>query len=101
MIRRIAFALCINLWSFASTLALAADANQAGKVYRIAVLANIPTTTPDRVATWNAFQQTLEQRGFVEGKNVIFERRFAEGRTESFPALAVELAALRPDVIVV
>src|SRR5206468_6329021 len=53
------------------------------------------------IAVWNAFQQALEQRGYVEGKNIEIDRRFAEGRTENFPVLAADLARLKPDVIVV
>lgn len=42
---------------------------------------------------------TLRQLGYREGDNLIVERRFAEGRLERLPALAAELAALKPDVI--
>jgi putative tryptophan/tyrosine transport system substrate-binding protein len=47
----------------------------------------------------DAFQQGLRDVGFVEGQNVLFERRFARGDYERLPALAAELLALRVDVL--
>src|SRR5262249_10262185 len=47
----------------------------------------------------DAFQQGLRDAGFVEGQNVLFERRFARGDYERLPALAAELLALRVDVL--
>jgi hypothetical protein len=57
---------------------LSARAQQAGKVYRIGFLANDPAI-PTQPAG-EAFLDGLRESGFVEGKNVIIERRFAEGR---------------------
>ncbi len=42
----------------------------------------------------------MRDLGYVEGQNVVFERRWAEGRNERFPTLVAELVALNPDVIV-
>jgi putative tryptophan/tyrosine transport system substrate-binding protein len=50
---------------------------------------------------FDAFQQGLSDLGYVEGKNIVIEARFAEGRYERFPDLFAELAALRVDVIAV
>ena len=80
---------------------LAADAQQAGKVYRIGFLSPgfAPTpATPDR--TLEALWQRLRELGYVEGVNVVIESRFAEGRLERLPALAAELVRLNPDIIV-
>src|SRR5438876_12238406 len=101
MIGKAVLAFAAILCLSGSDLALTAEPVQTGKVFRIAVLLNIPPTTPDTIAVWNAFQQTLEERGYVEGKNIEFDRRFAEGRTENFPLLAADLMRLKPDVIVV
>jgi len=46
------------------------------------------------------FSQSLRELGYVEGRNVTLEIRYAEGRTERFPALAAELANLKVDVLV-
>ena len=57
---------------------LAVRAQQNGKIYRIGFLANDPTI-PTQPAG-QAFVDGLRESGFIEGKNVIIERRFAEGR---------------------
>jgi putative ABC transport system substrate-binding protein len=101
MIRKVVFAFTTVLCLSANNVALTAESLQAGKLFRVAVLLNIPPTTPDTIAVWNAFQQTLEERGYIEGKNIEFDRRFAEGRTENFPLLAADLMRLKPDIIVV
>src|SRR5271165_7088688 len=66
----------ITLFGAAATWPLAARAEQAGKVYRIGFLANDPTI-PTQPAG-QAFLDGLRENGFVEGKNIIIERRFAE-----------------------
>jgi putative ABC transport system substrate-binding protein len=48
----------------------------------------------------DAFLQGLRDLGYVEGRNVVIEYRFAEGKLERYPALAAELVALKVDVIV-
>jgi putative ABC transport system substrate-binding protein len=47
----------------------------------------------------DTFRQTLNDLGYVEGKNVRFEHRYAKGRNERFPELANELVGLKADVI--
>jgi putative ABC transport system substrate-binding protein len=49
---------------------------------------------------WTAFVDALRERGWVEGQNIVFERRYAQGRVERFDELAVELIRLRVDVLV-
>jgi putative ABC transport system substrate-binding protein len=75
---------------------LAADAQQAAKVYRIGYLGNVPTPP----ALWEAFVRGLRELGWVEGQNMIIERRNAEGRYERLPDLATDLVRLRVDIIV-
>jgi putative tryptophan/tyrosine transport system substrate-binding protein len=77
---------------------LAARAQQAGKTYRIGFLANDPTI-PTQPAG-QAFLEGLRESGFIEGKNIIIERRFAEGRLDRYADLAAELVHLGVDVIV-
>jgi putative ABC transport system substrate-binding protein len=69
------------------------------KMYRVGVLNAGPSSviTPQS----EAFEQGLRQEGFVEGRNLIFEHRFAEGNLERLPAMAAELAGMNVDVIVV
>ena len=71
---------------------LAAEAQQAGKVYRIAVLGLTPTD-PSLNA---AFKQGLGQFGYTEGKNIVIEYRDADGQPERLSQLA---AQLKVDVI--
>ena len=77
---------------------LAARAQRPGRVYRIGFLANDPTI-PTQPAG-EAFLAGLRDSGFVEGRNIVIDRRFAEGRIERYSALVAELATLGPDVIV-
>jgi putative ABC transport system substrate-binding protein len=75
---------------------LAVEAQPAARVYRIGFVSPIsPGPTID------AFRQGLKEVGYVEGKNVIVEARFAEGRSERLPVLIAELIRLKVDVLVV
>jgi hypothetical protein len=66
---------------------------QSGKVYRIGFLsAGSPSTHGPRV---EAFRAGLRDLGYVEGKNILMEYRWAEGRSDRLPALAAELAPQR------
>jgi putative ABC transport system substrate-binding protein len=74
---------------------LAARAQQPGKVSRIGYL------SPGRAAPRDeAFRQRLQELGWVEGKNILVEYRFAEGKFDQLRALAEELVRLDVDVIV-
>jgi putative ABC transport system substrate-binding protein len=93
-------ALCIGLVG----APLAAQAQRTGKVYRIGVLfegtplAEMARAEP-RSAIFRAFLHELRDLGYVEGQNVVIERRSAEGRPERLPMLAAELVRLNVDVI--
>jgi ABC-type uncharacterized transport system substrate-binding protein len=77
---------------------LAAGAQQTGKVYRVGcILAAAPNEVGHLI---KALDEGLRELGYVEGRNVVFERRFAEGRHERLPALAAELIQLKVDVLV-
>ena len=75
---------------------LTVEAQQAGKVYRIGVLAGTPPDAP----RWSPFREGLRQLGYIEGQNMAFEWRISGGKAERFPELAAELARLKVDVIV-
>jgi putative ABC transport system substrate-binding protein len=79
------------------TAPLAAQGQQAGKVYRIGVL--VGGSRPDSVQVREAFRQGLLDLGYVEGRNVIIEYRFADGRLDRFPQFATELVRVKVDVI--
>ena len=79
---------------------LTADAQQPGKVWRIGFLGTGSPTTPEQ-RSGDPFLQELQARGYVEGRNLAFERRDAQGRPERLPALAAELVQLNVDVILV
>jgi putative ABC transport system substrate-binding protein len=79
-------------------VALGAAAQTPPKAYRIGY---IQTATPEEQAhLTKAFEDAMRELGYVEGRNVVFERRFALGRQERLPQLAAELVGLGVDVIV-
>ena len=92
----------IFLTALAGLLAapLDADTQQAGKVYRIGWLGSVPPTTPEISRSWEAFLNGLRELGYVEGKNILIERRFHQGHFTRLPQLAAELVALKVDLIV-
>jgi putative ABC transport system substrate-binding protein len=76
---------------------LAAEAQPPGQVYRIGFL----STTPLPARVWDALLDGLRERGYSEGQNLVFERRFSEGKAERFPEFAAEMVQLRVDLIIV
>jgi putative ABC transport system substrate-binding protein len=77
---------------------LAARAQLAGKVYRIGFLSAGAEVGPPRL--WFIFVNGLREAGWIEGKNIVFDRRYAENRLDRLPELATELVRLDVDVIV-
>ncbi len=75
---------------------VAAEAQEAAKVARIGVLSS--GSPPDPFV--EAFKQGLRELGYVEGRNIRIEYRWAEGRNERLPGLAADLVRLKVDVIV-
>jgi putative tryptophan/tyrosine transport system substrate-binding protein len=78
---------------------LAAEGQQAGKVYRIGTISISPQDRAGHVI--KAFEEALRELGYLEGQNVVFEHRFAGGSTEPLARLAAELVRLKVDVILV
>jgi ABC-type uncharacterized transport system substrate-binding protein len=73
-------------------------AQPAARVLRIATLEDGSEKT--RRHYWNLFRTRLRELGRVEGKDFVFERRYSGEASERLPALAAELAALKPDILV-
>jgi putative ABC transport system substrate-binding protein len=79
-------------------VAIMAEAQQTGKVPRIAYLTVAPLSA--NVARVEAFRQGLRELGYVEGKNIVIEWRSGEGKLESEGELVAEAVRLKVDVIV-
>src|SRR3972149_1326843 len=77
---------------------LAADAQQAAKVPRIGFLGNSTAALEENLV--GPFREGLHDLGYEQGRNVLIEYRWAEGKYERFPTLIAELIALKVDVIV-
>jgi putative ABC transport system substrate-binding protein len=86
--------LCAMLLVFCSS----AQAQQAGKIFHIGVLDS--STASGMAALFEAFRQELSKLGWIEGKNITIEYRFAEQKNERLPELAAELVRLKVDLIV-
>jgi putative tryptophan/tyrosine transport system substrate-binding protein len=81
-------------------LTLPAMAQPAGKVWRIGFLGPTSATSPVWIARVEQLKAGLRELGYVEGKNVAIEYRWADGKLERLPTLAAELVRLKPDVLV-
>jgi putative ABC transport system substrate-binding protein len=79
---------------------LAAEAQPAGKVYRLGILSPAPVPDPAVATIPNLVPMALRELGYVEGGNLVIERRFAEGKLDRLRGLAQELVQLRVEVIV-
>jgi putative tryptophan/tyrosine transport system substrate-binding protein len=79
-------------------VAVIADAQQTRKIPRIGFLnATSPSAVSDRI---ESFRQGLRELGYVEGKNIVIEWRYAERKPDRLTALAAELVGLKVDIIV-
>jgi len=85
----------ITLLGGATAWPFAARGQQSNKVFKIGFIATggVPLYT-------NAFHDALQNLGWIEGKNVVYESRYAENRLDRLPELAAELLRLNVDVIV-
>ncbi len=79
-----------------------AQAQESTKVYRIGFLAfgHRPVGSAVAASPLVAFRQSLRDLGYVEGRNLILDERWAETHLDRLPVLAAELVGLKPDVIV-
>jgi ABC-type uncharacterized transport system substrate-binding protein len=79
---------------------LAAEGQQADRIYRIGILGNVPLSDPGSARLWGAFADGLRDLGYVDGRNIRIEHLSSEGRYERLPALAADLVRLKVDIIV-
>ena len=78
-----------------------AEAQQTKKVPRIGFLSGRATPTPTNPdPSADAFQQGLRDLGYIEGKNIVVEYRYVEGKSEHYPTFVAELVQLKVDVLV-
>jgi putative ABC transport system substrate-binding protein len=85
-----------TLWA-----ALPSLAQQQAKVWRVGILAaSSRPASLDTHYSYGSFLKGMRELGWIEGKNVSYETRWAEGKYERLPGLAAELVQSKPDVIV-
>jgi putative ABC transport system substrate-binding protein len=86
----------------ALVLPIAAHAQKIeGKVYRVGIIGFTANSTPEDERTWAAFVGRLRELGFAEGRNLVIEQRYAEGRNERYSEFAADMLAMKADVVVV
>ena len=78
---------------------LAAEAQQAGRIWRIGLL-DYGSPDPARLAWWRAFQDRLRELGYVEGLNVVFRPRWGNGQVSRLQGLVTELVDAKVDILV-
>jgi len=88
----------LTLCAMLFALYLPADAQQTGKIPRIGFLDN--STASGSAVSLEAFRQEMSKLGWIEGKNITIEYRFAEQKLERLPELAADLVRLKVDLIV-
>lgn len=74
-------------------------AQKPGRVYRIGILGTAAPTPDNLRITLDPFRQSLRERGWIEGQNIVIEERWAEGKSERYPEVAAALVRLKVDVI--
>ena len=81
---------------------LAAEAQQPAKLYRLGYLFEGGQSDPGSTlaSPVRAFEETLRELGYVEGSNLVIDRRYAEFKYDRLPELAADMVRLKPDVIV-
>jgi putative ABC transport system substrate-binding protein len=82
------------------TWPLCAYAQQADRMRRVGILMPLRESDPQSQSRLAVFSQTLRQIGWIEGKTIVFEKRFSDGDPARLPALAAELVHANVDVIV-
>src|SRR5262245_13828724 len=90
--------LALNFCVMLFALCVSVDAQQTGKVARIGFLD--ASTASGMAGFLEAFRQELSKLGWIEGKNITIEYRFAEQKRERVPELAADLVRLKVNLIV-
>jgi putative tryptophan/tyrosine transport system substrate-binding protein len=89
----------LTLCAMLFALCVSAHAQQQGKIFRIGYVDS--STASDSTVRLEAFLREMRKLGWIEGKNIAIEYRYAEGKRDRFPELAAELVRLKVDLIVV
>ena len=90
--------LVIVLGALSAGLVRAQPAERAGKTMRVGILSAAKRSAVD-VGTNKIFVDAMRELGWVEGRNILYDRAYVEGDEKRFPALAAELVARSPDLI--
>ena len=94
--RRRAFITLLGGAALALSSPLAAHAQDSGRMRRVAILSGGPQDNADAKAQLEAFRRTMSDLGWVEGKTIRLEERFAAGDIQQMRAAAQELIAQQP-----
>jgi putative ABC transport system substrate-binding protein len=73
-----------------------AEAQQAKKIPRLGILS---ARSPGSLASFDALQEGMRDLGYIDGQSIVIDYRYAGGKSELLPGLAMELVSLKPDVI--
>jgi len=91
---------CLVVSALLYALCLSAEAQQPKKVPRIGFLGSLSASASSDQSRAEAFRQGLRELGYVDGKNIVIEYRYADGKFERLPGLAAELVRLKVDILV-
>jgi putative ABC transport system substrate-binding protein len=89
------FALCALLFAISGSV----EAQQPGKIPRIGYLTGTGDSN-DPGPFFDAFRHGLRNQGYIEGKNILVEHRYAEGRVDRIPSIVADLVQLKVDALV-
>jgi ABC-type uncharacterized transport system substrate-binding protein len=95
MVRRDLLALLVLATAVWPLAAVAQDGNR-----RIGLLGVPPPSDPIIAPLWQVFVEALGNKGWMEDRNIIFDRRWSQGRPETYPELAAAVVATKPDLII-
>jgi putative ABC transport system substrate-binding protein len=90
----------ISIWLLTTVFLATASSAEAQQPVKIPRVGYLMALSPDQSLDLKAFRQGLATLGYVEGKNIVLEYRYAEGKLDRLPALAAELVAVKVDIIV-
>lgn len=99
MLTRRNFLVATTLGVSAFTMSLRAETNK--RTVRVGIVFPEPPSGPDDRRAWAAFDREMRELGWVEGRNIAFERRYWHGDRTRLPGLMAELIAVEVDVIFV
>lgn len=95
----------IFIWLLATVLLITVTPAEAQepttKIPRIGFLTNVSASDSAASLRFDSFRQGLRDLGYVEGKTIVIESRYAEGNPERLPELAEDLIRLKVDIFVV